>query len=647
MIDNKTVVRFAARDEQLRLPVRPRVPEDLVKIWHNLKTLAVFGAAEEVVFRGKAVLALLPQLFPCLSGRLSVDEIAGRIQGARPDSVLEALTMLHMHGLLEEGAVTTPGLSRELVRDFEPLLKFFSRYVDVTRICANRYEALGRLRASSVMLVGDGPAADQCLRELLDLSVGRVTLLPLDGGRFADRAEAAGSHTSVEDAGLDAAALAEGGADAVRRLEEAVAGHTLILLVSRGPRPRLTRLLNRLAVSLGIPFLRSRIGVQRVEVGPAVMPRESACCECAHLSGVIDLDAPDGPAPGPEEPAAQAWASPEEQLGASLVSFQALSMLTGIIPVRGANKLSRLSFDTLLFEEQATYRMVGCATCCAARDYDTGRDLFVGPSHAENWPALFHFNTNDLHFNLAPKTYQMHYAPSVVKMASAAPHKSYSTPHRAVELAAAFGAVPDGLKKAYAGGALPGPPEGSRGPVTLTDVARLLMLTAGRRMNSVWEGWPQGRRLTPSGGNLASQQLYLLNYSVGGLDGGLYNFNSLGDALEPLGRAAPREALEAAVPGAAGLGPRVAAALVQTAVYGRVEHKYASKAYRYCLHDGGAMLESLRAVSDALGLELWHTLDFYDDEVREFIGLHTVQEFPLLVALLAHPLPQAEPRASS
>lgn len=172
------------------------------------------------------------------------------------------------------------------------------------------------------------------------------------------------------------------------------------------------------------------------------------------------------------------------------------------------------------------------------------------------------------------------------------------------------------------------------------------MLAAGRRMNSVWEGWPQARRLTPSGGNLASQQLYLLSYSVGGLAGGLYNFNSLADALEPLGDAATRETLEAAVPGVTGLGPRVAAALVQTAVHGRVEHKYASKAYRYCLHDGGAMLESLRAVSHALGLELWHTMDFYDDEVRELIDLHTVQEFPLLVALLAHPLPRSEPPGS-
>lgn len=646
MIDNKSVVRFAALDEQLRLPLRPRVPEDLVKVWHNLQTLAVFGAAEEVVFRGKAVQALLPQLFACLSGRLSLEEIAGRVQGARPDSVLEALTMLHMHGLLEEGVVSTPGLSRELVSDFEPLLKFFSRYVDVTRTCANRYEALGRLRKSSVMLVGDGPAAGESLRGLLDLGVGRVTLLPLDGAQFGGGAEVAGPYTSVEAAGLDAAALTEGGADAARRLEQALAGHSLVLLVSQSPHPRLTRLLNRLAVSLGIPFLRGQIGEQQVEVGPAVMPRESACCECAHASGVLDLDGPDGPAPRVEAPAARAWPNPEEELGASRVLLHALSMLTGIIPIRGANKVSRLSFDTLLFEEHPAYRMVGCATCCAARNYDAGRDLFVGPSHAENWPALYHFNTNDLQFNLAPKTYQIHYSPAVVKMASSAPHKSYSTVHRAVELVTAFGAMPDGLKEAYAGGAPPAPSAGSRGPVTITDVARLLMLAAGRRMNSVWEGWPQARRLTPSGGNLASQQLYLLSYSVGGLAGGLYNFNSLADALEPLGAAATRETLEAAVPGVTGLGPRVAAALVQTAVHGRVEHKYASKAYRYCLHDGGAMLESLRAVSHALGLELWHTMDFYDDEVRELIDLHTVQEFPLLVALLAHPLPRLEPPGS-
>lgn len=647
MLDNKSLVRFAARDEQLRLPLRPRMPEDMVKIWHNRQTLVVFGSAEEVVFRGKAVAVLLPQLIPCLSGRLSVEEITGRIQGARPDSVIEALTMLHMHGLLEEGLVSTPGLSRELVKDFEPLLKFFSRYVDVTRVCANRYEVLGRLRASSVMLVGDGPAARQSLHELLALGVGKVTLLPLDGAQSDYESADASLYTNVEAAGLDAATLLEGGADAARQMEETLARHSLLLLVSRHPRPRLTRLLNRLSVGSGVPFLRSHISEQRVEIGPAVMPHESGCCECAHLSGILDLDGPDGSAPSDEEPAASGWATPEEQLGASRVTLHALSMLTRVIPVSGANKLSRLSFETLRFEEQPTCRMVGCATCSTVKHYDAERDLFVGPAHAENWPTLFHFNTNDQHFNLAPKAYQMHYAASVVKMASASPHKNYSTPLPPIELATAFGEMPDGLKRAYDGGALRSPAAPTKGPVAIADVARLLMLTAGRRMNSVWKGWPQGRRLTPSGGNLASQQLYLINYSVGGLAAGLYNFNSSDDTLEPLGAAGARETFDAAVPGAAGLGPRMAAALVQTAVYGRVEHKYVSKAYRYCLHDSGAMLESLRAVSHALGLELWHTLEFYDDEVRDLIGLHTIQEFPLLVALLVHPSPQGEPRATS
>jgi hypothetical protein len=49
------------------------------------------------------------------------------------------------------------------------------------------------------------------------------------------------------------------------------------------------------------------------------------------------------------------------------------------------------------------------------------------------------------------------------------------------------------------------------------------------------------------------------------------------------------------------------------------------------------MLQSLHTVSQALGLELWHSAHFYDDEVSALLGLHTVTEFPAYVAYLVEP----------
>lgn len=170
------------------------------------------------------------------------------------------------------------------------------------------------------------------------------------------------------------------------------------------------------------------------------------------------------------------------------------------------------------------------------------------------------------------------------------------------------------------------------------------MLAAGRAMNSVIEEWPAGHSTAPSGGNLASQTLYLAAFDVEGLAPGLYHFNRAEGALEPRGGESLRGALERAVPGAEALGRRPAAAVIHTASFGRVEYKYGFKSYRYCIYDSGVMLHSLEVVGRMLGLELWHSLDIFDEEVRGLLGLHTPLELPVYVAYLLQPPAPAAPR---
>ncbi|MDT5261888.1 MAG: hypothetical protein QOC61_892 [Acidobacteriota bacterium] len=632
MLDNKFLAEAATLDEQLRFPSHPRLSEDFVKLWYNQQTLIVLGGADEVVLRGKAVSALLPQLLPLLTGRLPFDEIAQRIPGIRPAALNETLLLLYMNGLLEEGLVQADNLSRELVRDFGEQLKFYSRYVDFTRSNRNRYEVLGQLQASSIVFVGQGRAARGLLNEVAALGLGQAHVLPLDGERMGWQIPAS-PHTRVEILDAVTSASEAGGEKTwLAALTEKLQGQQLLLLVSDAPASDLTRRLNRLAVEHRVPFLRCRIGPGAVELGPAYLPGESGCYECAQLARVLDLDAPDdAPAEPPLAPDDE-WLSPEEQLGISQAALLVLSLLTKLTPIAGEFVLYRLSPADFKLERQAVYQLPGCPVCSVVKDYDVNRDLLVGAQHVENWPTLYHFNSNDRKATVIPKGHQRHYAPKVLKMMEGA-YKSYASGEQ-TDLAARTAAWPEALSQPYAGVARGDTAPTTRRRVTLDDISWLFRITAGRNLTDPQVGWETGQRFTPSGGALASQQLYLVNLAVEGLSPGLYHFNQVGGTLEQMPGEQLGERLARAVPGTEEIDGRIVAAIIQTAAFGRLEYKYAFKAYRYSLYDSGAMLQSLHTVSQVLGLELWHAAHFYDEEVSDVLNLHTVTEFPLYVAYL-------------
>jgi SagB-type dehydrogenase family enzyme len=633
MLENKVLVDAANADEQLRLPTNPRLSEDFLKLWHNQQTLVVLGAADEVVLRGKAVGALLPQLLPQLNGRLSVEEIGARIPGLKPATLNETLLLLYMNGLLEEGLVQSTNLSRESVRAFDEQLKYYSRYVDFTRSCHNRFEVLGRLQDSSVLIVGRGRGARQLLRELASLGLGRALLLPLDGGSPGWHALGLGPHTSVETLDVVAEAVEAGDEEALASLGGRFEGQRLILLVTDEPAHGLTRSLNRLAVERGVAFMRCRFSPEAVEVGHLYLPGESGCYECSHRSQVLDLDGQGEAATATA--AGDEWLTPEEQFGASHAALLLLSHLSGLTPA--VSEFSFFRFDPAKFEfvRHAVYQLPGCPVCSRLSGYEAGRDLLFGESHMENWPALYHFNTNDRQSTVIPKGHQRHYSPKVLKLMEGA-YKTYAGGTQA-DLTPTATRWPEPLSQPYAGvaeGATRTPP---RRRVSVEDISWLLQIAAGRRLGDPKVGWPPGQRFTPSGGGLASQQLYLANLSVEGLEPGLYHFNQVQGLLEKMPGEGLEEQLRRAVPGTEELSGRVAAAIIQTAAFGRLEYKYIFKAYRYSMFDSGAMLQSLYTVSQVLGLEFWHSSHFYDDEVSALLGLHTVTEFPTYVAYLAEP----------
>jgi SagB-type dehydrogenase family enzyme len=622
------------RDPQMQLPVYPRLSEDFVKVWADQRTFVAFGGLGNVVLRGKSVESLLPQLLPLLTGRLSLDEIITRVQGFQPGAVRDAVSLLFMQGLLEEGQILDKTITREMIRDFRSQLKFYSRYIDFTRAFHNRYDVLAGLQKSSVLLLAAGEAPFQALGETISLGLGRLTVLTLDGNN--SRWERLNSlYARVQLLDVDAVALEKEDPDAVAALVEAMSVHDLTLLVSDQPCLRLTRLLNRLAIGHKKPFLRSFISENEVEIGPAVFAGQSACYECLHLAGLLDLEAPE-PAPG-QTGASKGTFSPEEQIGAGHTSLFTLALLTKFIPIKTGDTIYRLMDDVLALKGEAAYQLAGCPACSGVRGYEAGRHLQVGPEHGENWPLLYHLNTNERAYNLFPKGHQMHYSPKNMKTVQGA-YKQYRNRETLELRPLTLEMLPQQFQTSYAaclGTAVSG--NHHLGPINLAQIGFLMQVVGGFQTIEGGIGWNVGLRLTPSAGGMASQTLYLVNFAVEELPAGIYHFNPRDRTLDKLRQGHFERQLQGCLAGAGEPVTGAIAAVIQTAAHGRIESKYVSKSYRYVHYDGGAMLHSLQIAGHLMGLELWQTADFYDDELNELLGIRTTTEFAVAVAYLTRP----------
>ena len=622
-------------DPQMQIPPYPRLSEDYLKLWYNSDMLIVEGGLSEVVLRGRSVRSLLPQLLPLLDGCRTIAEITACVRGFKDKAIHDALTLLYMQGLLEDGRAGRDKMSTSQLTAYGSALKFYSRYIDFTRASKGRYDLLHALQSKHVLLSATGSATLPFVSALAELGIGEITVIANDV--LANTLTALSFpcttihvlNRSDDDVGPEKIA---------DHLAAAERPYDLLLLLTDRPSPLWLRALNQAAIAFELPLLRCLIGPASVELGPTVFARQSGCYECARLLGLLDEPEAEAASAAVE---AQSELSSEETLGVHQAALLVLALLTKFLPIKSGDTLLRLNPESMTFDSHAVYLLPGCPVCSGAVDYGTDRLLPVGPQHTENWAVLFHANTNDRAHNLFPKGHQMHYAASSMQAVEGA-YKSYNaSDHYALPT---LETVPERFHLPYPTIIEQAERHGSQPTyATLEHISLWLNGAGGRQIMTTQSGWEVGLRLTPSAGGMASQTLYLLSFDVEGIPAGVYHFNPNGH-LEALRQGDFRAALDRAVVGAEALATeRVYAAVIGTAAYGRVETKYLNKAYRYTHLDAGVMLHSLTTLSQMLGFDSWQSLNFYDDEINSLIDLFTTTEYVAFVLYLTQAEPPVNP----
>lgn len=550
-VDARLVGRSFMIDRDLALPRRPRLIPELLILPFGEDGLLFVGGEQTQVVRGRSARSLLPRLHPLLDGRRTLDDLQGDLPDVSPETVRHAVSLLYSRGLLEDGApISADGVGLEDVHSF------FGRFVDVTRCNAGREQAVSRLAGSCVLVAGPPDLTGPMARQLRETGIVQAVTVAEDG--------------------------TEGGPD-----EDA-----LVVAISVGHRAG-NDTLDQLAGGDGRPRFLVRLGAAEAQLGPLLIPGETACVRCltrvhSHPTGAPDPDL------------ALYW------IGlASLQVVLALSKMASGTLRRGFSVI-RLDEARFMTEEMRLVpRMPGCAGC-----------RIPGPSYEPDDPHLiawvYHAATTIPHRDaLSPKDHQSHYSPANLDLAS---RRNFTL----------FSPVVVSLPPpADPGCRVPWAEESPASPVHSLGPERLAYLLA--RAAGEIEDRGVRRRVAPTGGNLGSVDVWVVVRAVEGLPRGVYHYEAHRHTL-----AFVREATEDSIDDALTTGsghPEVV--LVGTGALAKCAQKYQSFAYRLIYMDSGVALAYLHILAEALGLGLQEYPDFDDARLAELVGISEAWELPL------------------
>ncbi|MCC2616138.1 hypothetical protein LJ739_07795 [Aestuariibacter halophilus] len=619
MAAHSSLSQTMANDPQMKVPYIPKMSEDYLKFYANNNLFLVLGGHTETVFKGRSVELLMPHLIPLLDGRRNTDEIKGLLSQFSPHIIDEAISLLYLKGVIENGDYANVSLTPEVARKYASTLQFFSRYVDVTETTVNRFESLEKLQNSRLLILTDSQFVGLLLPNLKALGLGHITVVTTtDSLLHPDVA----SHMSDEtftvdivhqplDRYLASGALAKG------------AYNLTLSLFNEATAEQVMNLSDEVKAA-GSWMINGALSDRFIQIGPAVDFDISACTECADIANKLINHTEDhqfGPA--------------AINIAAQRLTHYLWALLTKFIPITITDTVEVMDVDSLEFVKHPIYKQFECSHCFPERNEALDNNLVIATGVTKQAPLswFYHENTNHKPYQIVPKGHQQHYSDNNKKTVSGAYKTVKNRPVFAIDK---IDMLPDCFATPYARHVAGNDTPVIQDRTTQRRVEELLMLCSGRHVEEIMNDWDVGFRISPSAGSMASQTLYLAAFDIPGLQQGVYNYNPNGSLEQvfvdsQLGAEAMLQKLHDRnidIPqGAVG-------AVIINEAFDRVESKYLNTAYRYTNFDAGVMLTTMLTAAPLLGFEVYHSCNFFDDEVSDYLQTGKVSEFPACICFL-------------
>lgn len=147
---------------------------------------------------------------------------------------------------------------------------------------------------------------------------------------------------------------------------------------------------------------------------------------------------------------------------------------------------------------------------------------------------------------------------------------------------------------------------------------------------------PNGLRTVPSAGALYPLEVYVVVGNVGGLNKGIYHYDSRTHELVQTAEGDKRAALSQSALGQDAVA-EAAAVIVLAAIYDRTTGKYGDRGIRYVHMEVGASAQNVYLQSESLGLGTVFIGAFSDEQVKDVLDLRDAEN-PLCLLPVGRPL---------
>jgi SagB-type dehydrogenase family enzyme len=552
--------------------------------------------ADGMTLGGDSAEWVVKELAQLLDGTRTLAELHALLSDISAASLTDVLHLMHMHGMLEEGADTASAPWRAAVDDrFRSQGEFFSRYLRITGHCRNRYDAQRALAAASVSLVGKHTWMPMLAQQLASNGVGTIHChgQPPFGGSKAGLIEWSSGDTTAP--GAVDLLVCLGDASEQERVARQYIDQRCVLLF---------------------------VDVDSLRLGPLTYPRESACPICAQAQL-------DPPVAGPDvdhDAAHTLWSIAL----LSRATQQIVGYLTGLFQpaALGAVEVWSPSIGNSALHE--VLWLPGCPLC---GDVISPLTVETPQGAKDNMALMYHRNAAIRPWNIRQPAGMQHHLSTDVGRLSRSAYLSHSWAER-VRLPRA--ALPrHGTEDATEQQAEPTP----TGHVDLEVLSPLLYYSVGGTSTPTVDGGHHLTRHTASGGNLGSAEVYLAVSNVHDLADGVYHYLMVDHALELLrsGRFVEEIAdcwLEASERLSSTPECASTVLLVIVSAVQRLRAKYAERGYSYCLLDAGLVAHRLDTLAVRLSVQTRATWKFDDERLSDILGTDGIGLAPTLMVAL-------------
>ena len=158
-------------------------------------------------------------------------------------------------------------------------------------------------------------------------------------------------------------------------------------------------------------------------------------------------------------------------------------------------------------------------------------------------------------------------------------------------------------------------------PLSLSSIAVLLELSFGISAWKQYEHLRWALRCNPSSGNLHPTEAYVITEGCIGIEDGVHHYVSRDHVLEHRCHCGGPPGV---VPGL----PEEAMLVGLSSIPWREAWKYGERAYRYCQHDIGHAIASIRYAAATLGWRVQILTSWTDDEIGAVLGTDRTADFP-------------------